>query len=221
MSLICILCKLNLVQLKMKLYSYIVKMYFILCTANCTFLSFPNFLSKWNFSVEDTYEQVHLIFHMWIGLFYSKPTSRFFHLDNNSPFRERKQSPKVSDNIQASSPLTDVGGTFKEDKTSSLHPVTDVLDLSVRATEPSNHCTVSQGGSVENPTSISDIRSRQEHTAESIQQPLLSSCNSPSISKLDAKVSIFREIIQSFLFLHTYINPKMLNTSYIVFNESA
>ncbi|KAL0187091.1 hypothetical protein M9458_018761, partial [Cirrhinus mrigala] len=31
---------------------------------------------KWNFNIEDTYEDVHLIFHMWIGLFYSKPTSR-------------------------------------------------------------------------------------------------------------------------------------------------
>ncbi|XP_041110641.1 uncharacterized protein LOC121318246 isoform X2 [Polyodon spathula] len=35
----------------------------------------------WNFNIEETFEQVHLILHMWIGLFYSKSTLRFFQTD--------------------------------------------------------------------------------------------------------------------------------------------
>ncbi|XP_062404341.1 uncharacterized protein LOC134094729 [Sardina pilchardus] len=35
----------------------------------------------WNISITDSPEEVHLIFHMWIGLFYSRSASRFFHID--------------------------------------------------------------------------------------------------------------------------------------------
>uniref|UniRef100_A0A3B3WS58 Uncharacterized protein n=1 Tax=Poecilia mexicana TaxID=48701 RepID=A0A3B3WS58_9TELE len=35
----------------------------------------------WDFSMQDTAEEVRLIFHMWIGLFYSRSTSRFFQVD--------------------------------------------------------------------------------------------------------------------------------------------
>ncbi|XP_054896948.1 uncharacterized protein tasor2 isoform X2 [Poeciliopsis prolifica] len=35
----------------------------------------------WDFSIQDTAEEVRLIFHMWIGLFYSRSTSRFFQVD--------------------------------------------------------------------------------------------------------------------------------------------
>ncbi|XP_067359049.1 protein TASOR 2 isoform X2 [Channa argus] len=37
----------------------------------------------WDFSVQDTSEEVQLIVHMWIGLFYSRSTARFFHIDPN------------------------------------------------------------------------------------------------------------------------------------------
>ncbi|XP_037622705.1 uncharacterized protein tasor2 isoform X2 [Sebastes umbrosus] len=33
----------------------------------------------WDFSMQDTSEEVRLIVHMWIGLFYSRSTARFFH----------------------------------------------------------------------------------------------------------------------------------------------
>ncbi|XP_061576989.1 uncharacterized protein LOC133443783 isoform X2 [Cololabis saira] len=36
----------------------------------------------WDFSIQDTNEEVRLIFHMWIGLFYSRSTDRFFHMDS-------------------------------------------------------------------------------------------------------------------------------------------
>uniref|UniRef100_A0A3B5A5S4 Uncharacterized LOC103371967 n=1 Tax=Stegastes partitus TaxID=144197 RepID=A0A3B5A5S4_9TELE len=37
----------------------------------------------WDFSIQDTSEEVRLIVHMWIGLFYSRSTARFFHVDSN------------------------------------------------------------------------------------------------------------------------------------------
>ncbi|KAK9516466.1 hypothetical protein VZT92_024393 [Zoarces viviparus] len=36
----------------------------------------------WDFSLQDTNEEVRLIVHMWIGLFYSRSTDRFFHVDS-------------------------------------------------------------------------------------------------------------------------------------------
>lgn len=56
----------------------------------------PN--SPWDFNVTDSEEEIHLIFHMWIGLFYSKSAPRFFHLDSDYfPPEEREggaQSPR-------------------------------------------------------------------------------------------------------------------------------
>ncbi|XP_070763138.1 protein TASOR [Enoplosus armatus] len=37
----------------------------------------------WDSSIQDTNEEVRLIVHMWIGLFYSRSTDRFFHVDSN------------------------------------------------------------------------------------------------------------------------------------------
>ncbi|XP_047452037.1 uncharacterized protein tasor2 isoform X2 [Mugil cephalus] len=40
----------------------------------------------WDFSIQDTNEEVRLIIHMWIGLFYSRSTARFIHVDSNFTF---------------------------------------------------------------------------------------------------------------------------------------
>uniref|UniRef100_A0A3P8NIU1 DUF3715 domain-containing protein n=1 Tax=Astatotilapia calliptera TaxID=8154 RepID=A0A3P8NIU1_ASTCA len=37
----------------------------------------------WDFSIQDTNEEVRLIVHMWIGLFYSRSTPRLFHVESN------------------------------------------------------------------------------------------------------------------------------------------
>lgn len=125
---------------------------------------------NWDFTIEDTFEQVHLIFHMWIGLFYSKPTSRFFHFDQNCPPLERKDQPNVPNTIsliEATAKQPDVGSSSKEDRTSSLRPALDILDLSVKTSGPSGHCTVTQENSKESPVSSSDVKTRVEHTTES------------------------------------------------------
>ncbi|KAL7884690.1 hypothetical protein AOLI_G00074600 [Acnodon oligacanthus] len=145
---------------------------------------------KWDFNIEDTYEQVHLIFHMWIGLFYSKPTSRFFHFDQNSTLLERKDSLKVPDvtsPVQASPPVSDAGLSAKEDRASPLRPVSDILDLSVKASGPSDQCIVSQGSSGESPKTSSDTGSRVEQTMES-KEPADGTSSSHS-SKLPIKSS--------------------------------
>uniref|UniRef100_A0A3Q2ZP21 Uncharacterized LOC108230070 n=1 Tax=Kryptolebias marmoratus TaxID=37003 RepID=A0A3Q2ZP21_KRYMA len=36
---------------------------------------------QWDFSIQDTSKEVQLIYHMWIGLFYSRSTARFFQVD--------------------------------------------------------------------------------------------------------------------------------------------
>lgn len=146
-----------------------------------TFLSVPNFPSKWDFSIEDSYEQVHLIFHMWIGLFYSKPTSRFFHFDPICPTVERLNSVKVLQCAnQTSTPLPDVDVPSKGDKP-TLDPAFDALDLSVKASEAVDHCTTG-----ENHTPGSAIQSKLEHvreTKEPAVRPSLSS--SPSVLSKD------------------------------------
>ncbi|XP_068168315.1 protein TASOR 2 isoform X2 [Antennarius striatus] len=48
----------------------------------------------WDFSTQDTDEEMQLILHMWIGLFYSRSTPRFFHfdLDHTNPCSEDSES---------------------------------------------------------------------------------------------------------------------------------
>ncbi|KAK7136215.1 hypothetical protein R3I94_014762 [Phoxinus phoxinus] len=93
---------------------------------------------KWNFNIEDTYEDVHLIFHMWIGLFYSKHTSRLFHLENSTALPKGKDVEKVHldiNAIQNAVSLLNVELTSKEDSTPA-HLSSEILDLSVKNGEP-------------------------------------------------------------------------------------
>uniref|UniRef100_A0A4W4H7S8 DUF3715 domain-containing protein n=1 Tax=Electrophorus electricus TaxID=8005 RepID=A0A4W4H7S8_ELEEL len=119
---------------------------------------------KWDFGIQDNYEQVHLIFHMWIGLFYSKSTSRFFHFDQNCPPLDLNPSQSIGP-VQPAVPLPDVGLGSSEDRTTSVQPGPDILDLSLKASGPVSHCTMSQGSSEEDQPSSK--RSRPEHTSES------------------------------------------------------
>ncbi|XP_067250590.1 protein TASOR 2 isoform X1 [Chanodichthys erythropterus] len=101
---------------------------------------------KWNFSIEDTFEDVHIIFHMWIGLFYSKHTSRLFHLENSTALPKGKDVEKVHldiNAIQNAVSLLNVELSSKEDSSRSVPLSTEVLDLSVKNGEPVNLCSVS------------------------------------------------------------------------------
>ncbi|XP_056115730.1 uncharacterized protein tasor2 isoform X2 [Rhinichthys klamathensis goyatoka] len=101
---------------------------------------------KWNFNIEDTYEDVHLIFHMWIGLFYSKHTSRLFQLENSTALPKGKDVEKVHldiNAIQNAVSLLNVELTSKDDSSRPAHLSSEVLDLSVKNGEPVNFCSVS------------------------------------------------------------------------------
>ncbi|XP_030586391.1 uncharacterized protein tasor2 isoform X2 [Archocentrus centrarchus] len=49
----------------------------------------------WDFSIQDTNEEVRLIVHMWIGLFYSRSTPRFFHVEPNFSYLSLEESDSV------------------------------------------------------------------------------------------------------------------------------
>uniref|UniRef100_A0A3B3H2C3 Uncharacterized protein n=1 Tax=Oryzias latipes TaxID=8090 RepID=A0A3B3H2C3_ORYLA len=109
----------------------------------------------WNSPIQDNSEEVRLIFHMWIGLFYSRTTARFFTVD--SPFMLscfESYSLKVANEI-ASSPAKPESKTtssasfvnlhtshsmepkalnLRKDENTILKPEAEILDLSVRST---------------------------------------------------------------------------------------
>ncbi|KAI9519779.1 hypothetical protein NQZ68_025918 [Dissostichus eleginoides] len=70
----------------------------------------------WDFSIEDTSEEVRLIVHMWIGLFYSRSTDRFFNID---------LCPEESDSLEMSCGM--VSATAQPElKVNSLVPLPSV-----------------------------------------------------------------------------------------------
>lgn len=80
----------------------------------------------WDFSIQDTSEEVRLILHMWIGLFYSRSTPRFFHFDSNSlnPSLDESDDLKMPSRVvPAMAPCLNVGDT-----SDTLH--LNALDLS-------------------------------------------------------------------------------------------
>ncbi|KAG7523401.1 hypothetical protein JOB18_045886 [Solea senegalensis] len=52
----------------------------------------------WDFTIQDTTEDIRLIVNMWIGLFYSRSTPRLFHIDSNFtiPCPEESESLEMS-----------------------------------------------------------------------------------------------------------------------------
>ncbi|XP_076860254.1 uncharacterized protein tasor2 isoform X2 [Brachyhypopomus gauderio] len=124
---------------------------------------------KWDFGIEDNYEQVHLIFHMWIGLFYSKSTSRFFHFEQNCPPLDVNTSQSI-DSLQTATPLPNAGSSTDEDRCTSVLRGPDILDLSVKASGPESHRTVSQGNGGEDQPKVSGKRLLPEHQTERKKQ---------------------------------------------------
>lgn len=79
----------------------------------------------WDLSIQNTSEEVRLILHMWIGLFYSRSTPRFFHFDSNclSSLDESDDLKMPSRVVPAMAPCPNVGDT-----SDTLH--LNALDLS-------------------------------------------------------------------------------------------
>uniref|UniRef100_A0A3B5QP31 Protein TASOR-like n=1 Tax=Xiphophorus maculatus TaxID=8083 RepID=A0A3B5QP31_XIPMA len=73
----------------------------------------------WDFSMQDTAEEVRLIFHMWIGLFYSRSTSRFFQVD-----------PTLMQQCSEESGSVDVASGTLSDRTRREPEICSAVDLS-------------------------------------------------------------------------------------------
>ncbi|XP_051238903.1 uncharacterized protein tasor2 isoform X3 [Dicentrarchus labrax] len=76
----------------------------------------------WDYTIQDTNEEVRLIVHMWIGLFYSRSTARFFHVDSNSS--EGSDSLEKSHGMMSAPAQTE----FKADPFAPFPNVTDTTD---------------------------------------------------------------------------------------------
>ncbi|XP_064807295.1 uncharacterized protein LOC135524066 isoform X3 [Oncorhynchus masou masou] len=140
----------------------------------------------WDFTIEDTNEQVQLIIHMWIGLFYSRSTARFFQADPSLLCMEEKDSTEVDHGMvqaqvtsetKTSSPAyialsripepdvldrSNVGK--KESQPLSLEP--EALDLSVKTTSTVLDFTVDTKDSPESKQRI-DFKSPSVYQPES------------------------------------------------------
>ncbi|XP_070973623.1 protein TASOR 2-like isoform X2 [Oncorhynchus clarkii lewisi] len=84
----------------------------------------------WDFDIKDTKEQVQLIIHMWIGLFYSRSTARFCQADSSLTCLEKKDSIEVAHGMVPAQvpPGTKTSSPAYIDL--SRIPEPDVLDLS-------------------------------------------------------------------------------------------
>ncbi|XP_051964819.1 uncharacterized protein LOC127630954 isoform X2 [Xyrauchen texanus] len=120
---------------------------------------------KWNFDIEDTFEEVHLIFHMWIGLFYSKSTSRLFLLDSSTALPKRKETANVQQDINPiqSPSLLSVELSSNEDQAQALPLSSDILDLSVKNCEPVNLHPVTKQSKEDNIALHSGVISCHKH----------------------------------------------------------
>lgn len=146
-------------------------------TKSCSFLS--TFRSPWDFSIQDTTEELRIIVHMWIGLFYSRSTPRFFHVDSNF------ECSREGDSLETSSEMVAVAPAQPELKGTSLdalpggegtqHPsLSEALDLSKK-----DNSVMDLGGSVildlslrNSSTEIhsSDPQVNRKHTSVSCEQ---------------------------------------------------
>ncbi|XP_066561216.1 uncharacterized protein tasor2 isoform X2 [Amia ocellicauda] len=120
----------------------------------------------WDFSIEETLEQVHLILHMWIGLFYSRSTMRFFQTDLDVPESSEQPSsaPKSSlDRDPSQNILPASCGqeqiTFQIPpsviQTVSHQPQTELLDVTEKSKKALN-CPLARDGAINLSESLSE-----------------------------------------------------------------
>ncbi|XP_044211398.1 uncharacterized protein tasor2 isoform X2 [Thunnus albacares] len=85
----------------------------------------------WDFSMQDTNEELRLIVHMWIGLFYSRSTARLFHIESNftHPCSEESDSLEISMGTVSAPAQSEL----KANSFAPLPVLTNTSDLSVES----------------------------------------------------------------------------------------
>uniref|UniRef100_A0A4W5PBX3 Uncharacterized protein n=1 Tax=Hucho hucho TaxID=62062 RepID=A0A4W5PBX3_9TELE len=84
----------------------------------------------WDFDIKDTKEQVQLIIHMWIGLFYSRSTARFCQPDSSLTCLEKKDSIEVAHGMVPAQVPPETKTSSPAYIALSRLPEPEVLDLS-------------------------------------------------------------------------------------------
>uniref|UniRef100_A0A668ARB4 Uncharacterized protein n=1 Tax=Myripristis murdjan TaxID=586833 RepID=A0A668ARB4_9TELE len=117
----------------------------------------------WDLTIQDTNEEVRLIVHMWIGLFYSRSTARFFHIDPNftCPYSEGSESLEVSSGIVSATPQSELKDSSSAPlpTTSSDSSISKALDLRKKDTPVLNQGAVILDLSLRNPSKLDCITS--------------------------------------------------------------
>ncbi|XP_029951818.1 uncharacterized protein tasor2 isoform X1 [Salarias fasciatus] len=85
----------------------------------------------WDFSIQDTDPEKQLIIHMWIGLFYSRSTARFFHADSNLEYSSSEDPLDIPSAV-----ISDPAGDDLADISDPSTP--EALDLSKRSNSASS-----------------------------------------------------------------------------------
>lgn len=114
-------------------------------------LFYPLFCdSPWDFSIKDTSDDVRLIFHLWIALFYSRSMPRFFDFDSDpctgsvsSPHLDLKDS-LLSNVKYTSDDLISAPLVLATNETSTQDQSSIILDLSQKNSLSDRTTSVSQ-----------------------------------------------------------------------------
>ncbi|KAG7230990.1 hypothetical protein INR49_025019 [Caranx melampygus] len=142
----------------------------------------------WDFSIQDTTEELRLIVHMWIGLFYSRSTPRFFHVDSNIACSKESESLEMSSEMVVAGPAQPElkgtsldafpsGGDTQEPSTSEALDLSKkdnsvvnqgsvILDLSLRNSSTEIHSLDPQVNKKE--TSVSGEQKEASETSSSL-----------------------------------------------------
>ncbi|XP_034541270.1 uncharacterized protein tasor2 [Notolabrus celidotus] len=167
----------------------------------------------WDQSLQDTSEEVRLIVHMWIGLFYSRSTARFFHIDPDvtpdvtHPCSEESGSLEMSSAVVSSSDQSELKAISDEplpNVTDASDPSTvKALDLSKKDDSASDHGSSILDLSLKNPIAevvTSDLQVNKKVTHVSRERKEASNPLNTQPSKRPQEASPFqvcREIVLS------------------------
>uniref|UniRef100_A0A8D3A9B3 DUF3715 domain-containing protein n=1 Tax=Scophthalmus maximus TaxID=52904 RepID=A0A8D3A9B3_SCOMX len=122
----------------------------------------------WDFSIHDNTEEVRLIVHMWIGLFYSRSTARYFHVDSNftNLCLEDSDSLEMSSGMESapakSEQKANSFGAFPSITDTEDHSDSKALDLSKNDDSVLDQGSLILDLSLRNSSAVNDISSHNE-----------------------------------------------------------
>ncbi|XP_069019683.1 protein TASOR 2 isoform X1 [Embiotoca jacksoni] len=125
----------------------------------------------WDFSIQENPDEVLLIVHMWVGLFYSRSTARLFHGDSNFPYpcSEKRESLEMSSVRDTSDPFISIALDLSKRDNTVLDRESGILDLSRRNFTAETVTPDPQVNRKE--TSLSSQQKEASETLDSLKSP--------------------------------------------------